>query len=593
MIEAHFAPGDEVGLFACTLHGRLRLGSAPAILMGTHTHELTPPMYPASLLERLGNAFSPYTQSVPADVWWARFNTHLLQVPGIGPLDMAPEELEAEQAAGRAWQNYALISGPNQVLFGHVLSGWVCIDPAGKRWAITPVGSPALHFGTANISEALAIDLDVRPFGELDQPAALPVRVGAVLADIGQEDSAALSSDPLVRLVLMGISSNGRQVLIGIFPQVNYPAPGTDQQLPAGWLKLTLLGNGPDFDLQAEVLYSRADCMGSTTQASTNTIKYYWLDFDLDYSVSGESGHRTVVGTPTGDFELIEHATPPTTCYYIGTESLVNTTIGRILNVAFDDSDQLIITSADIEFDAALHLQMPTVSVSGELSATEPELNNVLGSVSYNISQVGTDIAHHRITIRRGATPIEVVEWRNDQGLSFTAAGVILDSGSLLSVSAQLDPPWIGPVDAKGYAGLSSISTARSYRFEIDGVERFAWDAPVRGYAKRAFVSPALADRGVVGFSVELAGTGRPIRSLFFRIYTASNHGVWTFWRTAVENLSVNFRKWQRLIATQAEWSAISTSSDPETQPPGVAYHPKTHELVPGNAPGEAISHFI
>lgn len=63
---------------------------------------------------------------------------YLLQVPGVAPLEMSPEEVAIEAAAGREWRTYALLSGRARQ-YGGVAVGtnaWLYAAPDGTVWRI-------------------------------------------------------------------------------------------------------------------------------------------------------------------------------------------------------------------------------------------------------------------------------------------------------------------------------------------------------------------------------------------------------------------------------------------------------------------------
>lgn len=63
---------------------------------------------------------------------------YLLQVPGVAPLEMSPEEVAIEAAAGREWRTYALLAGRARQ-YGGVTVGtnaWLYAAPDGTVWRI-------------------------------------------------------------------------------------------------------------------------------------------------------------------------------------------------------------------------------------------------------------------------------------------------------------------------------------------------------------------------------------------------------------------------------------------------------------------------
>lgn len=71
--------------------------------------------------------------------------SHVIRRPGIPAIDMPPEVLADELAAGRAWLDFATLAGANGVFYGQSIGNrsWIALLPDGYAWqvAIARVGS--------------------------------------------------------------------------------------------------------------------------------------------------------------------------------------------------------------------------------------------------------------------------------------------------------------------------------------------------------------------------------------------------------------------------------------------------------------------
>ncbi|MCY1283227.1 hypothetical protein D9M70_321000 [compost metagenome] len=352
MIETHFHPLDEIQAFAHTWHGLAEGGPiSPTVMVGGVRWPLP--------FEAPHVGFGLNID--------AGADTHLLQVPDIGPVPLSPEELAAEAAQGRVWQNYALLSGGELQLFGRKLGGWVCIDPAGARWLVRPSGFNSLHGGQVVPGEVANFQLRVVPFGYLDEPAATPVELEVALADVGQAGIPGWTpaGDSLFPLGLNSISSDGRRVVVHIRNQFNFE--GTRELFPVGYLLLTLSGTGPHFTLSMEVLRTRAQCfpvfVSEGTACPTKWVKFVTEDQEVEQPPG--SGFTETKTKHTG--VTYEEPVAPTDFYNrpVGSGTHTHRYEGRVATVVFDDTDTLRTFTVDLESTCTYSLPSYSFESSG------------------------------------------------------------------------------------------------------------------------------------------------------------------------------------------------------------------------------------
>lgn len=164
----------------------------------------------------------PGTQPLGTDAF-------LLRVPGTPPLPpRSPEEVAADDLAGRTWLDYGIISGYLRRLYGTSLAdpstgstAWIYADSAGRRWLVRagfnmdkvlrlsfyPFGI-IVHDAAPNPDPAQVVEMEVtfsRPF--------FP-RFDFVVRNVGYD----------TRVVVEAIASHGQRVLLhlGLLNYTNY-----------------------------------------------------------------------------------------------------------------------------------------------------------------------------------------------------------------------------------------------------------------------------------------------------------------------------------------------------------------------------------
>lgn len=321
---------DKVESFGCTVHGlyEQKAYSDGRVLMGTTWHDVRGAL--------MGDWTSVLADTYRYDALSNRNqDAHLVRVPDIAPLAMAPELLASELAAGRAWQNYALIGGPRFGLFGQPLAGWVWIDEQGARWH---VGDGILEKQAYDPLQPLTLELQLRPFGDVGQPVAAPVTISCTLADIGQrwEDGRA---DAYVYIRFASMSSHGRRALFEIYEADNWGVG----RFPVGWLELSL-SNLVTPQATLAVLKTRTQARGSffASDQPNGAHKSFSLPITVTYEGRDGQARDVLKATPdTGGVAFIADAGG--THFKVGEEASERGVTDKIVRIVFDDANNLVV----------------------------------------------------------------------------------------------------------------------------------------------------------------------------------------------------------------------------------------------------------
>lgn len=572
--------------------------------MGDTEHEFgSDSLIPTAVSDSLSSLFDPAHAS-GAGMYSVDHYMHMLQVPGNPPVDMTPDAIAVEQSAGRNWLDYAIIGGPIQGLIGRALHGWVCIDSTGARWYIKPIGAPALHMGTIAAADALPIELEVRPFGYLGQAPAEPVTLSETLADIGQ-----VSVEP--DLVLLGIglrplihsiSPDGRQVIIAL--KLDVPATPSNQRplfyLPVGWLRLTLAGDGPGFTVSTEVLYTRDRTTGLKSDEYSSTLRRLQGDMVLDYSIDTVGGVQRQHLAATGEFEYVPASFP----WEAGTQSRQFKITDRVCNLAFGADGELVAITADIDIAMELDVGEVTVgSYSGELVADQASSAANSGVINFTRASTGFDHTTVRITTRRDGVAIESAEWTDEAELSSGSSVERTPANTPNHAEWGASPSFVANV-GELRPGLRAL---RTYRFTINGSERWSWAAPTTPYIAPSIVSrsiPVTTPLLSVGLLPQVVGSGRTARWVYYRMGPGGNHAVslsHQLYPPAVSSpdASTSFPTYiitHRFVGTGGDWAATGWASDAaggfsQKSPAIPAYNAKTGEIF--YTPGQRISGYF
>lgn len=529
---------------------RLRVGDA-----GGAELPLDEEPFPAILASSLG-IYAEGLFGAPAE---EIRNVHLVRVPGIGALDLTPEEEVEQTAMGRAWRNYGLLVGSRMILHGRAMDGWLCIDPAGERWLVRPVGSPNMRYDYATIGAALTLRLEVVPFGYLGRAPAEPIEIQTTLANI-QQDGEMLGGEPQVRMRPASIASHGRDVLIALYPK---GASATVNDFPCGWLRLQLSGTGPEFGLSLTVLHSRTQAMGVLNSSDVDAQTLNWLQGELLNVVEDR--------TMTGTLDSISFFDPGSGInrWRIGNHTMTSNRTGRVCSVVFDDADDLVTVTADLLWSRSQTYNTPTLeAATGSLVAIFPEGDNAAmatGRIDYTVRRTATDTLTYQVVIKRDGAVV-------DQGqlqyvFSFTDD---VESFYEPPISATLSPPEF----AIGVEGAPpDVPWLSETHFEVNGGATYTFSE-----SGTAGGPSWIAHNwgSVVGFDQPVSGT---YTDAVYQLQRLSN-------QLAIASHSLrhdlgavpNFSQVHRAIAAHAEWDNPASTSDPFAAAGN--YNPVTYELV-------------
>lgn len=531
MIDDQLHPLDEVQLFGCTWHG---LSSAGKVDIGDVEWPL-PSRYSAPTSE----------------------DTHLLRVPGVGPVDLTAEQIAVEASAGRAWQDYALLSGSRQGLFGFDLFGWVYIDDDGRRWHIKYGSGGTLDFGDVDVTGPLTLDFEVRPFGYLGEPHAAPATVSVTLADL-QQAGIAVAGDPSHRLLINSVASRGQAVVILIhqdfFVDITRP--------PIGALLLSLSGPGDALTMSLTVLYSRAECLGVFNIGETSTATVHALQFDAVVTATGTAPHRVLSADVTGG-AYVPLPGPGVVVGWVENQSSIS---DRIVQVVFDEFDSLVTFKADIVTTARRETPPPVVTASGSFTWNEGTSTSAdTGEIVFSLVGQTMYSGHTVLTLKRDGSALDVTEFRGQHTNHWVGSGVWSQATPL-----GFDPPdyYIAPV-LENYANRDIIGRDATMTLTAGGVEYLNVSnggqldyQPLLGHSV-----PMSFDHGLSSPDVRAEGWIRRCGNQMVACGVRMN-------RTD--------RRERKLFAPAASWSNPSTG--PDSLPIAATYHPVTHEIVADTA---------
>lgn len=608
MLNACFHPLDKLRAYGSTLHGLFdQTGAADGrVRMGGTWFDLRAELA-GDYSDRVVDAYAYDYASLRNQ------DAHLLRVPDVAPLPFTPEQLTSELAAGRSWQNYALVSGAHFGLFGTRLNGWVWIDEQGARWHVAG--------GTFNNLQhdpqtALTLNLSVRPFGELGAAPVAPQLVTCTLADIGQLWPGGVA-DAYVWVRFACMSSHGRQALYEIYEPDNF---GYQNRFPVGWLRLTL-SNVSEPTAVLEVLRTRTQAYG--TQSATDVSMVNRHQFVLPCEVTDEGGdeygRRLIVNAPQpADAYMRPAPTGTGTRFGVGETESVRTQAGRIVRINFDDADQLVEFTVTQQQRLICEFGAPTLTGWSAPSiaawfATGPVPEGVAGqewvapygdgteytvSVGFSQSYTVREVCTQTLT-RNG---IELETATVSSSIAFNTTGTLrhfdyptgIPSGSasppellstelILNAAKRISEP--STVTRTAYGGncrlngvlLSSSGSAGSAVFSVEyGNDIYAFPNYLLGYPRNPTVTVMLT-REMVGLPWSTAAERTaPVVLHSVGLLGLSSHVL----HSESAELSVSYsRRRHGTYAPQAEW-VNPNPAQVYTTAIRATYHPLTHEIA-------------
>lgn len=462
--------------------------------------------------------------------WTDYGDTHLVKVPGIAELDIDPDDRAAQHALGRAWQNYALLTGAAPLLHGVAVNGWHYIDSTGRPWIVRQASGPSLtRYGNIDQTGALNVVLHLRPYG-MRGPTADPVIVSATLADIGQAnpDGVTVERGSTLHLRLTALSSDGHDAIIAVYPSPISAIWNYDpRDLPYGWLRLRMADDAGVFTAQLEVLYTRTEALGTRSDVVPPGVSTDRLELLLDgectvtrdalgavVSVDGSWAYAGTRLKPTTDFPFHGSSRNPGGAFsffepYSGRVQR-SETIGRVVGVAFD-ADELVTITADTVSE---EVQSRGYSVEGAGAFSVSGLSaTVSGSVTLTITHTDAATNSVGLVLRRNGAPID--EYRFERSWDATRTNTVV-LGSSASNQASDDERFgvfsvvydYGAGTARDFSGIGRAS-------EWIPAAEYAWTNTLRrnGVAVEQRsgegdpfwgAAPLGSERARIGFSAQL-----------------------------------------------------------------------------------------
>lgn len=500
-------------------------------------------------------------------------NVHLVRVPGVPAVSQTLEEVGADRALGRTWQNYALAhtasDGHAMELHGRLtasgytdVAGWVCTDAAGKRWLIKPTTLPTVLDSTLPLS----FTLGVVPFGHLGQAPAAPVNLAVSLDDLGQAGDE-LTGDPLLKLRFASIASHGRDVILALIPS---STPAYFPQNPCGWLRLRLTGTGPAFAVTLEVLHSRGATLGSKIQTETGAMQLRYMRTHSTYETSMDETTRVVQGTPAG---IAPQATTGSGAFSLGTKSHEAKILGRIINVVFDDLDQVSTITADLEWLFSVSTATPTaLKLTGGSYARFPQGENLTSvgvTLTHQLSWTGTSSETNRAIIRRNGEEVDRAEHVENASFAWQDIERTVDA----TRSGTFSPLVLN--DGIDLSGPYSVDWNVTVSYSVGGRVQHSASA-VRPDWLPTKLPPAWATNQAPGvaLSVDTIGT---LGKVGYRADRHANQMAMAAHSLTKTDNSLLRSTTHKVIAPKAIWENLATVSDEYT--PVAAYNPATHEI--------------
>jgi hypothetical protein len=576
MIESQFNPCDEVTRFGFTAHGLATTGFDQTL----RAHGAVFPL-----------PFEwPYTTGATE-----RYDTHLLKVPGIEPVELPEDEAIIEAAAGRTWQHYAILAEDRLVLFGDALKGWVCIDASGGRWLVRGAASD-INMMVVDVEKPISLDLSVTPFGYLDEPEADPVVQAVTLSDAGQDpglqgppSASRITSERQIRIG--SISSDGRRAVLELHGVQSPALAGTMRRntAPAGFLMLELSGEGPAFTATLTVLRSQAQVLGQVEQSQAYPPR---LHIDVHWSTDStpRDGGADVITRPTGaDMRAGSNPTSP----WFGAGFVGVSRTGRVAALVFDDADQLVEFSYDASLRVDYNYPAPQFSSSGALAGwildgNSSTSSNIANTAAAEMQRTSTEELTGRVVVRRNGAPVADGEFgatrtiNERRSVTWPPQLIRVDGGV---EGPQISPSWSGPYDyvTQFWVDQGAARTAWSsphLRFDFGSYAPLGlWSSLINQQAGTLYAYGVNASYGV-NATEEYGGGAVQLQRFsnnIFGVLVIALRGQQPQ-RQRVPSLAAPQAVWQNPAAQEASLLRQAT------------YHPFTHEIFTDDSDGEAIS---
>jgi hypothetical protein len=568
MINDAMHPCDEITRFGFTAHGlAVNTQSTGSLLLDGVSFPL------------------PFTWPFNAGDFTEPYDTHLLKVPGIPELALSPEEVAAEKAEGRTWQNYALLSEDRMVLFGQILDGWVCVDGTGERWLIK--GDPAVNLSTFDLTAPLTLNLSAARFGHLGDAPEAPTPIPVTLASTGQSNTyqappSASTNTNLLMLAIGSVSSDGRKAVLEIRGLYSPALSSTIRAntAPSGFLLLELAGDGPGFVPTLTVLRTREQVLGTYVEQRSGPKR---CDIDMTWSSvsTPRAGGADVIATPTG-VTCTENASA-TGRPFLGSGWVGEERTGRVAALIFDDANNLV----EFSYDATRRCDFTfpafnAASASGDVRGWIADNSNVATTgvtttASVEIERSSAELITGTITVRRNGSALATGVFKVERTVQ--ERRTVTFAQQLRRVSGQV----IGPLPSQVWAGDSSYSHTTLFTAD-EGSGATVWNlnpASDAGYYAlglwSGFTTTSSAKPFAYGASVDYGNdSSNSYAGATLKLERLANN-VFGVGVTAKTGVLQGHRRIPSMCAPQATWSNPSGTDTGGTR--YASYHPFTHEL--------------
>jgi len=401
MITDHLHPLDDVTLFGHCIHG-LVSGSINEAFV-----EVDGVQFPI-----------PSTQTYLVGSGTLQIVRH----PDAGPVALSPEVLAAEREQGRVWQNFTYVKQGSMgaLIYGQQINGWIFIDSLGRRWL-----ARVLSYPLATPGSPYSITVRLNPFGYLDgAPEDMEqIELSLTCADIQQAGS-------VQRVPREGMAnSTGSQRLLQLVPI------SPSNALPSGYLQINLTDTDGVPNGTLTVLRGQEQMRGdwdtnaagvtSASQLFTahNLLVAAEISPDIDqFPPGGASATVTVTGV-----QEISDNLSPLDQYRKGSPNVSCGRTGRILTLAFDDSDELVPITFDTRYEYSGSYPDWAGSASGTLTSSGDDQNlNYQGwtavvEPSATVSRTVSESVESTLIVKRGGIEVCRVENRSSYSASLAA----------------------------------------------------------------------------------------------------------------------------------------------------------------------------
>lgn len=524
----------------------------------------------------------------------------LVRMPGIADVPLSAEYIAAERAAGRVWQNYALLLDDFR-LFGQNIGGWLYFASNGVRWVIRPVSLP-----NATPGQPYSLTLNCSPFGYFGEAPAEPVNISLTLADTGQLGTGARS------VSFQTINSNGSAAILRMRPALG------SNPLNSGFLRIDVSDTDGVPTAQLSVHLTQDEVRGewhTTHPEITSVLQLLQRRFLYpSATVSGAQdyeglrifpiGGGTVTVTYSGLVERDFVVFFESPSYNVGAFTITSGRRDRVLGMVFDDADELVTFAYETEYRYIVDMPSPSGTAAGSIQATaESEEGALIAVAGYPMNVITPPAASASRTIserleksvrlmRSGQAVYEITSAKH---YSAHHSAELADTGGVAWCLASAGADG-GPLDGFGRVQSNGNFSAAPLAVNL-GAATAATTATAEhgGPWPRSWTTTPTSSlgRGLLQYTGEMpVGTDQrdadSIGLTFAPFSYQADYGRERFSLLQREQIGSNDEQREVALAwARAELIARGVVGAPSD---AVAYHPLTHELATGDDGGFALT---